>query len=131
MSARVLLTTTRAAARPASILPLTARRTLTQTPIRPLKESSTSKRPRPSPSSPAPQLPSHTNPHHKQDSLAKQEQGKGHWKPELASVSEESIKADRSGCVKTDEETLKKLQEKTKWRAEETHKTGTSRCDGL
>ncbi len=32
---------------------------------------------------------------HKQDSLAKQKAGKGHWKPELASDSEESVKADR------------------------------------
>ncbi|KAK6599218.1 hypothetical protein H4I96_08422 [Botrytis cinerea] len=29
--------------------------------------------------------------HHKQDQLAKQKEGKNHWKPELASDSEEAV----------------------------------------
>ena len=33
--------------------------------------------------------------HHKQDSLKKQKEGAAHWKPELASDSEEAVKADR------------------------------------
>ncbi|KAF3058910.1 hypothetical protein CFAM422_011947 [Trichoderma lentiforme] len=33
---------------------------------------------------------------HKRDSLAKQKKGSGHWKPELASDSEEAVKADRA-----------------------------------
>ncbi|UKZ56480.1 hypothetical protein TrVGV298_010317 [Trichoderma virens] len=45
---------------------------------------------------------------HKRDSLAKQKRGSGHWKPELASDSEEAVRADRAsrdhlggedGCV--------------------------------
>jgi hypothetical protein len=31
------------------------------------------------------------NEHHKQDQLKKQKEGKGHWKPELASNSEEAV----------------------------------------
>lgn len=58
---------------------------------------------------------------HKRDSLAKQKQGSGHWKPELASDSEAAIRADRSGP-----EDLKELQERTKHSAEETSKAGTS-----
>ena len=64
---------------------------------------------------------------HKQDSLSKQKQGSGHWKPELASDSEEAVKADRSEQG-TDPKTL---QERTKRAAEETHKAGTSMRDGL
>jgi hypothetical protein len=62
---------------------------------------------------------------HKQDSLAKQKKGSGHWKSELASDSEEALKADRneSGDPKT-------LQERTKGAAEEKHKAGTSSHDG-
>lgn len=60
---------------------------------------------------------------HKADSLAKQKQGAGHWKPELASDSEEAVKADRSPT--TPNETAK-LQEQTKKAAEETAKRGTS-----
>jgi hypothetical protein len=141
MSARFLTTTTRAAARPAFILPLTARRSLSQTLSRPLKESSSSTYLPPPQSLPFPNPPfantstADPNPegyeHHKKDSLEKQKQGKGHWKPELASVSEESVKADRSGQRKTDKESLKKLQEETKGSAEETSKKGTSMRDGL
>ncbi|KAJ2899775.1 hypothetical protein MKZ38_002788 [Zalerion maritima] len=63
---------------------------------------------------------------HKQDSLKKQKDGAAHWKPELASASEESVKADRT--EKTD---MKTLQERTKKAAEETAKHGTSMKDGL
>ncbi|KAI1300804.1 hypothetical protein F5Y03DRAFT_224328 [Xylaria venustula] len=65
---------------------------------------------------------------HKEDLLAKQKSGKGHWKPELASDSEEAVKADR-----TSHEDVATLQNRTKGHAEETHKTGsgTSMRDGL
>ncbi|KAM0282837.1 hypothetical protein ACHAQH_002841 [Verticillium albo-atrum] len=63
---------------------------------------------------------------HKTDSLEKQKQGKGHWKPELASDSEEAINADRHENLSPEQ-----LQEKTKAAAEETSKTGTSMRDGL
>ena len=73
---------------------------------------------------------------HKQDLLTKQKAGKGHWKPELASDSEEAVKADRArdaaaaaaGGVK---EEISKLQERTKSTAEDTAKSGTSMRDGL
>ncbi|KAI1821694.1 hypothetical protein F4861DRAFT_444610 [Xylaria intraflava] len=65
---------------------------------------------------------------HKQDLLAKQKAGKGHWKPELASDSEEAVKADRAADKKEDMTTL---QNRTKALAEETAKTGTSMRDGL
>ncbi|KAI0541456.1 hypothetical protein GGR58DRAFT_457124 [Xylaria digitata] len=63
---------------------------------------------------------------HKQDSLSKHKLGKGHWKPELASDSEEAVKADR-----TAKEDMATLQNRTKATAEETSKTGTSMRDGL
>ncbi|KAH6883537.1 hypothetical protein B0T10DRAFT_494431 [Thelonectria olida] len=71
---------------------------------------------------------------HKQDSLAKQKCGTGHWKPELASDSEEAVRADRAAAegaagVKVDE-AIRILQEKTKSTAEETAKAGTSMRDG-
>lgn len=68
---------------------------------------------------------------HKQDSLKKQKAGKGHWKPELASNSEESIWADRMSGEEASEEALKRLQDRTKESAESTHKAGTSMSDGL
>lgn len=68
---------------------------------------------------------------HKQDSLSKQKEGKGHWKPELASLSEESVKADRMPTEGADEAAMKRLQERTKQAAEETSKAGTSMRDGL
>ena len=68
---------------------------------------------------------------HKEDSLAKQKQGKAHWKPELASDSEESVKADRSHGEPSDAESMKRLQERTKQAAEEKSKAGTSMRDGL
>ncbi|KAI1412424.1 hypothetical protein F5Y13DRAFT_163556 [Hypoxylon sp. FL1857] len=71
---------------------------------------------------------SHDPEKHKQDLLAKQKAGKGHWKPELASDSEEAVKADRHAGGKEDVSTL---QERTKHAAEETSKSGTSMRDGL
>jgi len=68
---------------------------------------------------------------HKQDSLSKQKQGKGHWKPELASNSEESIWADRMSSDEASEEAMKRLQERTKEAAETNSKAGTSMSDGL
>jgi hypothetical protein len=65
---------------------------------------------------------------HKHDSLSKQKKGEGHWKPELASDSEEAVKADRAPSGP--EETAK-LQERTKHAAEETAKSGTSMRDGM
>ncbi|KAF3071001.1 putative mitochondrial carrier protein pet8 protein [Daldinia childiae] len=66
---------------------------------------------------------------HKQDLLAKHKEGKGHWKPELASDSEEAVKADRHGGG--GKEDIAALQERTKSAAEETSKAGTSMRDGL
>ncbi|KAI1428417.1 hypothetical protein F5Y12DRAFT_23952 [Xylaria sp. FL1777] len=63
---------------------------------------------------------------HKKDLLSKQKSGKGHWKPELASDSEEAVKADR-----TTHEDMTTLQNRTKATAEETSKSGTSMRDGL
>ncbi|ORY64220.1 uncharacterized protein BCR38DRAFT_485357 [Pseudomassariella vexata] len=65
---------------------------------------------------------------HKQDLLKKHKDGKAHWKPELASDSEEAIKADRGGGEAEDHQ---KLQERTKHAANETSKSGTSMRDGL
>ena len=62
--------------------------------------------------------------------LAKQKAGKGHWKPELASDSEEAIKADRARDENAKDE-IAKLQERTKATAEDTAKSGTSMRDGL
>ncbi|KFH48266.1 hypothetical protein ACRE_007920 [Hapsidospora chrysogenum ATCC 11550] len=52
----------------------------------------------------------------KKDSLAKQKQGKGQWDPELASDSEEAVKADRGEGGEGDTSVL---QDKTKKVAEE------------
>lgn len=65
---------------------------------------------------------------HKNDSLEKQKKGSGHWKSELASDSEEAIKADRRGQSPED---ISKLQERTKAAAEETSKSGTSAKDHM
>ncbi|KAI1076521.1 hypothetical protein F5B20DRAFT_319562 [Whalleya microplaca] len=88
-----------------------------------------------SPASQAYKESSHANPDHdpekhKQDLLSKQKSGKGHWKPELASDSEEAVKADRAGAGAAAED-VAKLQERTKGAAEETSKAGTSMRDGL
>ncbi|KAL2195914.1 hypothetical protein P885DRAFT_78843 [Corynascus similis CBS 632.67] len=122
MSSRVLLNTATKALRPSSTISLTtatARRSISQTPRVLLKESSSTD---PNPSD---------FEHHKQDSLEKQKKGQGHWKPELASVSEESVKADRMGPKEAGEAAMKRLQDQTKGRAEETSKNRTSMRDGL
>ncbi|TVY59070.1 hypothetical protein LCER1_G000366 [Lachnellula cervina] len=58
------------------------------------------------------------NEKHKQDTLQKQKDGKGHWKPELASDSEEAVTADRHEGHGSIEE----LQKKTVDHAEKKHK---------
>lgn len=63
---------------------------------------------------------------HKRDSLENQRQGHGFWKPELASDSEEAVRADREKAS-----TPAELAERTKKTAEETRKHGTSMSDGL
>ncbi|KAK0639224.1 hypothetical protein B0T16DRAFT_338669 [Cercophora newfieldiana] len=68
---------------------------------------------------------------HKKDSIEKQKRGQGHWKPELASDSEESVKADRMSPQEAGKEAMKRLQEQTKGRAEETAKHGTSMKDNM
>ncbi|KAL8902711.1 MAG: hypothetical protein Q9207_004443 [Kuettlingeria erythrocarpa] len=49
---------------------------------------------------------------HKDDQLKKQQDGKGHWKKELASNSESAVKADRDEVPDVDED-ISKLQEQT------------------
>jgi hypothetical protein len=44
---------------------------------------------------------------HKIESLKKQKEGKGHWKPELASDSEEAVKADRCGPLESADEAMR------------------------
>ncbi|UKZ71668.1 uncharacterized protein TrAtP1_012620 [Trichoderma atroviride] len=68
---------------------------------------------------------------HKKDSLAKQKKGSGHWKPELASDSEEAVKADRASRDSHSSEQIAALQERTKKSAEETSKAGTSMRDAM
>ncbi|KAI1126543.1 hypothetical protein F5Y10DRAFT_210329 [Nemania abortiva] len=68
---------------------------------------------------------------HKQDLLSKHKLGKGHWKPELASDSEEAVKADRASASGAPKEDIATLQNRTKASAEETSKAGTSMRDGL
>jgi len=71
------------------------------------------------------------NEKHKQDQLQKQKDGKGHWKPELASDSEEALAADRHEHGNHSEEGLKDLQQKTKDHAEKKHQHGTSQDPGM
>lgn len=71
---------------------------------------------------------------HKQDLLKKQKEGKGHWKSELGSNSEEAVKADRSHTGGKDghsESAIKELQQRTAGHAEKKHKYGTSQDEGL
>ncbi|KAG6035161.1 hypothetical protein E4U41_006227 [Claviceps citrina] len=63
---------------------------------------------------------------HKKDSLDKQKKGTGHWKPELASDSEEAVRADQ-----TAKEDFRTMQERTKKAAEESTRAGTSGGDGM
>jgi hypothetical protein len=59
---------------------------------------------------------------HKEDLLKKQKEGKGHWKSELASNSEEAVAADRHVHNDHSEKGMKELQEKTVKHVEEKHK---------
>jgi len=68
---------------------------------------------------------------HKQDLLKKQKEGKGHWKPELASDSEEAVTADRHVYGNNKTETLEELQKRTVQHAEKKHKHGTSQDPGM
>jgi len=67
------------------------------------------------------------NEKHKQDQLQKQKDGKGHWKPELASNSEEAVAADRHGSG----DSIEEMQKKTADHAEKKHKHGTSQDTGM
>jgi len=58
--------------------------------------------------------------HHKNDQLQKQKEGKGHWKGELASSSEASIKADREE-IEASEDNISKLQKETESYAQKTN----------
>ncbi|MCJ1365232.1 hypothetical protein MMC16_004353 [Acarospora aff. strigata] len=58
--------------------------------------------------------------HHKEDQLQKQKEGKGHWKSELASNSEATVKADR-GEVDASPDNIKKLQDETAEAAKADH----------
>ncbi|RAL62598.1 hypothetical protein DID88_004445 [Monilinia fructigena] len=107
------------AARPVSIA-VPARRAFANTSMRCLKESD-----RHNPEQAA------ANERHKQDQLAKQKEGKNHWKPELASDSEEAVTADRHEHSDHSEKGIKELQKKTERHAEEKHKSGTSQNTGL
>lgn len=71
------------------------------------------------------------NEKHKQDLLKKSKDGKGHWKPELASDSEEAVAADRHDHSDSSEAGIKELQKKTQHHAQEKHKTGTSQSSGM
>jgi len=64
---------------------------------------------------------------HKQDQLQKQKEGKGHWKPELASNSEEAISADRHH----EGESVEDMQKRTADHAEKKHQAGTSQDSGM
>ncbi|KAK4118712.1 hypothetical protein N657DRAFT_637831 [Parathielavia appendiculata] len=118
MSARALLNTTAKALHPSPIS-LTARRSLTQTTRAMIKENAST--------DPDPEAMDR----HKQDSVSKAKKGEGHWKPELASVSEESVKADRAATGDSSDAAMRRLQEQTKAHAEETSKNRTSMRDGL
>jgi len=59
---------------------------------------------------------------HKDDQLQKQKAGKGHWKPELASESEEAVAADRHEHSDHSENGIKDLQKKTQDHADKKHK---------
>ncbi|MCJ1472335.1 hypothetical protein MMC13_000982 [Lambiella insularis] len=57
---------------------------------------------------------------HKDDSLNKQKDGKGHWKGELASQSEAALKADREE-IEASDESIDKLQKETEKFAQAQH----------
>ena len=65
------------------------------------------------------------NDKHKQDQLDKQRKGENHWKPELASNSEEAVKADRTSS----NESVADLQKRTVDHVSKKSKSGTSQDD--
>jgi len=101
------------AARPATAI---SSRAFTTTGIRALKESDRHN----------PDAAEH-NEKHKQDGLDKQKDGKGHWKPELASDSEEAVTADRSNGS----DSIEEMQKKSAEHIEKKHKHGTSQDPGM
>lgn len=74
---------------------------------------------------------SHDVHRHKDDLINKHKEGKAHWKAELASNSEEAVKADREGGKEHTKDHIQSLQERTKHHAERTSKAGTSDGDGM
>ncbi|KAL8381028.1 hypothetical protein RB595_005359 [Gaeumannomyces hyphopodioides] len=74
---------------------------------------------------------SHDVHRHKDDLIKKHREGKAHWKAELASNSEEAVKADREGGKEHGKDHIQSLQERTKHHAEKTSKSGTSDGDGI
>ncbi|KAL8296757.1 hypothetical protein RB597_006061 [Gaeumannomyces tritici] len=125
MSSRMLLRSIAAAGRPGATV---SRRGLATTSRLAHKETS------PSASHPAPpdNDESHDVHRHKDDLINKHKQGKAHWKAELASDSEEAVKADREGGKdQHTKEHIQSLQERTKHHAEKTSKSGTSDGDGM
>ncbi|KLU91903.1 hypothetical protein MAPG_10852 [Magnaporthiopsis poae ATCC 64411] len=121
MSSRILLRTVAAAGRPAATIP---RRGLATSPQLAHKETSHNDE-------------SHDVHRHKDDLMNKHKQGKAHWKAELASNSEEAVKADREAAREAKagpdqtKDHLQRLQERTKHHAEKTSKAGTSDGDGM
>jgi len=111
-----LLRNARLTARPVIARPAVSSRSFTNSSVRALKEDDRHSE----------DLPEH-NERHKQDLLQKHKEGKGHWKPELASNSEEIVAADRQSANHSIEE----MQKKTAKHAEEKHKHGTSQDPGL
>ncbi|KAL8409422.1 hypothetical protein RB594_007741 [Gaeumannomyces avenae] len=116
MSSRMLLRSIAAAGRPAATV---SRRGLATTSRLAHKETSHNDE-------------SHDVHRHKDDLINKHKQGKAHWKAELASNSEEAVKADREGGKdQHTKEHIQSLQERTKHHAEKTSKSGTSDSDGM
>ncbi|KAK3493231.1 hypothetical protein B0T13DRAFT_513480 [Neurospora crassa] len=85
-----------------TLVAASARRTIASTASLKLKESSNT--------DPDPQA----YEKHKQESLKKQKEGKGQWKPELASNSEENVKADRLSDAEFAEASKRELEKHTK-----------------
>ncbi|KAL1840525.1 hypothetical protein VTJ49DRAFT_346 [Mycothermus thermophilus] len=125
MAPRALFTILRRSTASLSTVPRRSIITITRPLLGPLKENTTSDPPSPAEIE-----------RHKKDSLDKQRSGHAEWKAELASVSEECVKADReevagedeggftatSGGSKSGPDAMKRLQERTKGVAEATRK---------
>ncbi|KAL2265338.1 hypothetical protein VTJ83DRAFT_6438 [Remersonia thermophila] len=109
MAPRALFTVLRPSTASLSIIPRRSIATITRPLCEPLKENTTSDPPS-----------SADIERHKKDSLDKQRSGQAEWKSELASVSEECVKADQEEIAGP--EAIKKLQERTKGVPEATRK---------